>query len=116
MLFIFITPAASFNPTRTLKKCLNSKDQIVRVMKKGFTGFIRIVVVPVLSSFLCCSCGGDHDNAPEPAINQAITQSVDAAMSACDGYFLFDMIHLKNKNQWQYVKTGIDSYLRSIAR
>jgi len=48
------------------------------------------------------------------AVNQAITQSVDAAINACDGYFLFDMIHLKNKNQWQYVKTGIDEYLEIL--
>ena len=47
-------------------------------------------------------------------VNQSITQSVDAAINACDGYFLFDMIHLKNKNQWQYVKTGIDKYLKSL--
>ena len=40
-------------------------------------------------------------------VNSAITQSVDAAIHACDGYFLFDMIHLKNKNQWSYVKAGI---------
>ena len=50
------------------------------------------------------------------AINQAITQSVDAAINACDGYFLFDMIHLKNKNQWQYAKDGIDNYLKSIEK
>jgi len=50
------------------------------------------------------------------AINQAITQSVDAAINAGDGYFLFDMIHLKNKNQWQYVKEGIDNYLKSIKK
>ncbi len=40
---------------------------------------------------------------------QAIIQSVDAAMSACDGYFLFDMIHLKQKDQWNYVKEGISA-------
>lgn len=45
----------------------------------------------------------------ESVVNQAITQSVDAAMKACDGYFLFDMIHLKNKNQWQYVQQGIEA-------
>ena len=49
-------------------------------------------------------------------INLAITQSVDAAINACDGYFLFDMIHLKQKNQWQYVKTGIDNYLNSLEK
>lgn len=44
----------------------------------------------------------------DDVVNQAIVQSADAAMSACDGYFLFDMIHLKNKDQWQYVKEGIE--------
>lgn len=44
----------------------------------------------------------------EEVVNQAIVQSVDAAINACDGYFLFDMIHLKNKDQWEYVKEGID--------
>ncbi|WP_439183377.1 alpha amylase family protein [Carboxylicivirga taeanensis] len=44
----------------------------------------------------------------DATINSAITQSVDAAINACDGYFLFDMIHLKLKNQWPYVKEGID--------
>lgn len=40
--------------------------------------------------------------------NEAIVNSVKACMDACDGYFLFDMIHLKMANQWQYVKEGID--------
>ena len=52
---------------------------------------------------------GDWATASDATVNQAITQSVDAAMSVCDGYFLFDMIHLKKKNQWQYVKAGIDA-------
>jgi uncharacterized lipoprotein YddW (UPF0748 family) len=53
--------------------------------------------------------GWDGDT---PAILQSVTQSVDAAIKACDGYFLFDMIHLKLKPQkWQAVKTGIDNYL-----
>jgi len=40
--------------------------------------------------------------------NQAIVASVKACMDACDGYFLFDIIHLKLSDQWQYVKEGID--------
>lgn len=40
--------------------------------------------------------------------NQAIVNSVKACMDECDGYFLFDMIHLKMANQWQYAKQGID--------
>jgi len=40
--------------------------------------------------------------------NQAIVNSVKACMDECDGYFLFDMIHLKLANQWIYAKQGID--------
>ena len=50
---------------------------------------------------------GEWATASDAVVNSAITQSVDAAIHACDGYFLFDMIHLKNKNQWSYVKAGI---------
>lgn len=39
--------------------------------------------------------------------NQAIVNSVKACMDECDGYFLFDMIHLKLANQWKYAKEGI---------
>ena len=51
---------------------------------------------------------GDWATTSDAVVNNAITQSVDAAMSACDGYFLFDMIHLKKKNQWEYVRKGIE--------
>jgi uncharacterized lipoprotein YddW (UPF0748 family) len=56
---------------------------------------------------------GNYDwDGDTPAILQSVTQSVDAAINACDGYFLFDMIHLKQKPQkWEAVKTGIDKYL-----
>lgn len=39
--------------------------------------------------------------------NQAIVNSVKACYDACGGYFLFDMIHLKLADQWQYAKEGI---------
>ncbi|MDR1681042.1 MAG: family 10 glycosylhydrolase [Prevotellaceae bacterium] len=56
--------------------------------------------------------GWDGDT---PAILQSLTQSVNAAINACDGYFLFDMIHLKMKPQkWPAVKAGIDNYLNNI--
>jgi uncharacterized lipoprotein YddW (UPF0748 family) len=51
----------------------------------------------------------DPDNKATPQQeNQAIVNSVKACMDECDGYFLFDMIHLKLANQWQYVKEGIN--------
>ena len=57
---------------------------------------------------------GEWATSSDAVVNQAITQSVDAAINACDGYFLFDMIHLKQKNQWEYVKKGIDTILTQI--
>ncbi|HEY9489305.1 MAG TPA: alpha amylase family protein [Chryseosolibacter sp.] len=52
---------------------------------------------------------GDWATSSDQVVQTAITQSVDAAMNASDGYFLFDMIHIKKKNQWEYVKKGIDA-------
>ncbi|WP_080904506.1 alpha amylase family protein [Parabacteroides sp. Marseille-P3160] len=40
--------------------------------------------------------------------NQAIVNSVKACIDVCDGYFLFDIVHLKMSNQWTYAKQGID--------
>lgn len=50
----------------------------------------------------------DGDKVSQDDENKAIVNSVKACMDACDGYFLFDMIHLKKANQWQYAKQGID--------
>lgn len=41
-------------------------------------------------------------------VNNAIKESIVTAMNSSDGYFLFDMIHLKKRDQWQYAKEGID--------
>lgn len=49
-----------------------------------------------------------NNTATQHQENQAIVESVKACMDECDGYFLFDMIHLKMANQWQYAKQGID--------
>ncbi len=46
--------------------------------------------------------------------NDAVTKSVEACINACDGYFLFDIVRLRQADQWDYVKAGIDSYLKSI--
>ncbi len=47
----------------------------------------------------------------EEVKEQAIVNSVKACYDACDGYFLFDMIHLKMSDQWKFVKEGIDKAL-----
>lgn len=55
---------------------------------------------------------GQWATAADDVINNAIRESVPACMNAGDGYFLFDMIHLKLKpHQWDYVKQGIDKAL-----
>ena len=53
-----------------------------------------------------------EDKVPQDEENRAITASVAACINACDGYFLFDMIHLKKADQWSYVKTGIDGVIK----
>ena len=49
-----------------------------------------------------------ENKATQEQENQAIVNLVKACMDECDGYFLFDMIHLKLANQWQFAKEGID--------
>ncbi len=53
----------------------------------------------------------DTDKYSQDEENAAITNSVKACYDACDGYFLFDMIHLKKADQWRYAKAGIDQAL-----
>lgn len=48
-----------------------------------------------------------NNQATQQQENEAIVNSVKPCIDACDGYFLFDMIHLKLANQWQYAKQGI---------
>ena len=42
------------------------------------------------------------DKVPQEEENRAITASVAACINACDGYFLFDMIHLKKAGYKKY--------------
>jgi uncharacterized lipoprotein YddW (UPF0748 family) len=42
---------------------------------------------------------------------EAVTQSVDACINAADGYFVFDMVHVREYNYWDALKKGIDAYL-----
>ena len=66
-------------------------------------------------------CGGpdvgnwDYDDKYTDAQEyEAITNSVKACYDACNGYFLFDMIHLKKAGTWQYAKAGIDQVKESL--
>ncbi len=43
-----------------------------------------------------------------------IPQTVDACINAGDGYFIFDMIHIKKYDYWDSLKEGIDAYLKTV--
>ncbi|MDR6784981.1 uncharacterized lipoprotein YddW (UPF0748 family) [Pedobacter africanus] len=49
-------------------------------------------------------------------MDAAVTKTVDAAINACDGYFIFDMVHVKRYNYFAALKTGINNYLNSIKK
>ncbi|GAB3417400.1 alpha amylase family protein [Niabella aquatica] len=40
-----------------------------------------------------------------------VSQTVDAAINACDGYFIFDLVHVKKYDYWNAIKKGVDAYL-----
>ncbi|MGC4234647.1 MAG: alpha amylase family protein [Niabella sp.] len=81
-------------------------------------GFSRLAKEKVFGDCPIVAAGPDvgnwdaNNSATQEQENQAVVNSVKACMDECDGYFLFDMIHLKMANQWQYVKQGIDAALK----
>ena len=44
----------------------------------------------------------------------AVTKTVDACINASDGYFIFDMVHVREYNYWQSIKTGVDRYKSTL--
>ena len=77
-------------------------------------GFCSLAAQKTAGGPRICAGGPDvgnwdtDDEYTQDQENRAITASVKACADACDGYFLFDMIHLKKADQWQYAKAGID--------
>jgi uncharacterized lipoprotein YddW (UPF0748 family) len=77
-------------------------------------GFSKLAKEKIKDSCPMVASGPDVGNwdsenrATQQQENQAIVSSVKACMDECDGYFLFDMIHLKMANQWAYAKEGIN--------
>ncbi|WP_369917129.1 MULTISPECIES: alpha amylase family protein [Prevotella] len=57
---------------------------------------------------------GNPDGFPQGNQATAVTNSVDACINASDGYFVFDMVHVRQFNYWNALKTGIDRYLNSL--
>lgn len=46
-------------------------------------------------------------------LKKAVTNTVDAAINSGDGYFCFDLIHIKMYNYWSALKKGIDAYIEA---
>ena len=44
----------------------------------------------------------------------AVTKTVDACINVSDGYFIFDMVHVREYNYWQSIKTGVDRYKSTL--
>lgn len=49
-------------------------------------------------------------------LQSAVTSTVDACINSCDGYFVFDLIHVKDYNYWTALKSGIDSYKKANSK
>ncbi|UVO68235.1 hypothetical protein NXW64_17225 [Bacteroides ovatus] len=43
-----------------------------------------------------------------------IPDAIDACISNSDGFFAFDLCHVKKYDYWNAFKTGFDKYLESI--
>ncbi|MCR5003034.1 MAG: family 10 glycosylhydrolase [Bacteroidales bacterium] len=72
-------------------------------------------------SLLCgdtvCAGGPDIGNATgfENGGQEAvIPKTIDACINAADGYFCFDLCHIRMFNYWEAFKKGFDSYLESV--
>lgn len=78
-------------------------------------GFCKLAHEKVMGD--CLVAGGpDIGNPtgwPDGGKSNEVTQTVDAAINACDGYFCFDLIHVKMYNYWNALKKGIDNYIKA---
>ncbi|MBQ8272558.1 MAG: family 10 glycosylhydrolase [Tidjanibacter sp.] len=78
-------------------------------------GFCKLAHEKVMGD--CLVAGGpDIGNPtgwPDGGKSAQVTQTVDAAINACDGYFCFDLIHVKMYNYWNALKKGIDNYIKA---
>lgn len=45
-----------------------------------------------------------------------IPNVIDACINSSDGFFVFDLCHIKKFNYWSNFKTGFDSYLNSLSK
>lgn len=59
---------------------------------------------------------GNWDTTGCSDVGAAVTSSVDACIGSGDGYFLFDLIHVKMYDYWDELKKGIDAYIAKASK
>lgn len=78
-------------------------------------GFCKLAHDKVMGD--CLVAGGPDVGNPRGWTNggksKEVTETVDAAINACDGYFCFDIIHVKMYNYWAALKKGFDAYINA---
>lgn len=57
---------------------------------------------------------GNPTGWPEGGQGAKIPQTIDACINAADGYFVFDLCHIRMYDYWQDFKKGFDDYLKSL--
>ncbi len=43
-----------------------------------------------------------------------VPSAIDACISNSDGFFVFDLCHIRSNNYWNAFRQGIDSYLQKV--
>ena len=57
---------------------------------------------------------GNPTGWPDGGKAAEVTQTVDACINAADGYFIFDMVHVRNFDYWDAISQGVNNYLNSL--
>lgn len=90
-----------------------SPNKVTGTTEWTMQGFCTLALAKIMGACPVV-CGGpdvgnwDADNAyTEAQENAAIVESVGVCCKASNGYFLFDMCHLRSGDKWQYVKKGM---------
>lgn len=79
-------------------------------------GFSRLAYKKIKKASPIVVAGPDVGNwdpkneVPLEAENQAIIDAVPAVMGECDGFFLFDLCHIRANNQWQVLERALKPF------
>ena len=57
---------------------------------------------------------GNPTGWPDGGQGVAVTQTIDACINHADGYFIFDMVHVRQFDYWDAIRQGVKDYLDSL--